>query len=141
MKYLSIIKYALLLLSVVIAVWGITSYTEGDASTEGGISAMISFAGIMLGLTAALVVVMPVISIVQNPASAKRSLIGIALMAIVFFVAYAMAGAEPITLASGKILDNPTELKFSDFALYSTYITFGALIVAMVGSELYKAIK
>ncbi len=141
MKYLSIIKYVLLLLSVVIAVWGISSYTENDPSTEGGISAMITFAGIMLGLTAALVVIMPVISIAQNPASAKRSLIGIALMGVVFFAAYAMADIEPITLANGEILDNPTELKFSDIALYSTYITFGALVVAMVGSELYKAIK
>lgn len=131
----------MLILAVVICGYAIGNYTEGDVSTEGGISIMLTFAGVMFALTAAMVILMPIFGILQNPKSAAKSLIGIAVVAVIFVVAYALSGAEPITLASGKVLDDVAELRFADVALFATYIMAGLLVVTMVGSELYKAIK
>lgn len=139
MKYLSIIKYALLLLSVVFVVYAIASFEPNVA--EGGIEAMLYWAYALIFLTIGLAVLMPLVGIAQNPKSAKKSLVGVLFLAVIFVVSWVLASDDPITLAGGTIVDNVMELKFADMGLWATYFTFAGVLLAIVGSEIYKLFK
>ncbi|MDE5944206.1 MAG: hypothetical protein K2G93_01295 [Rikenella sp.] len=136
MKYLPIIKYALLIVSAILLVLGMV---QGEGSAMLDVMLVWSFA--MVILTIALTVVMPLVAVFQNPKSAVRSLIGLGILVVVFLVSYALATDEPIRLASGKMMDDTFDLKFSDTALWMTYITFAGVILSILFGELYKVFK
>ncbi|MEG1606601.1 MAG: hypothetical protein RR066_04785 [Mucinivorans sp.] len=133
LKYLSIIKYILLIVSAIFVVLGVTS--------DDNVGMMLNWSYLMLFITIGLAVIMPMFGIAQNPKSAMKSLIGIALVALVFFVSWALSEATPIKLANGSMLTNPGELIFSDMALWSTYIMFVGVIISIVFGEIYKLFK
>lgn len=139
MKYLPIIKYILLIVSAVLIVLGATTFVEGEESVT--LNMMLLWALVMVILTIVLVIVMPLLAVFQNPKSAKRSLIGLGVLVVVLLVSYALASDDPIRLASGKLMDDSFELKFSDTALYATYIAFIGVIGSIIFGEVYKLIK
>ncbi len=139
MKYLSIIKYILLIVSAVLVVLGAATFVEGEESVT--LNMMLVWALVMVLLTIALVIIMPLFAVFQNPKSATRSLIGLGVLVVVLLVSYALASDEPIRLASGKMMDDSFELKFSDTALYATYIAFIGVILSILFGEVYKLIK
>lgn len=133
MKYLSIIKYILLIMSAILVALGATGVMDIDA--------MLLWAFGMIILTIALAIIMPVFGVLQNPKSATGSLIGLGSLVVVILVSYALASDEPIKLVSGKVIDDSFNLKFSDMGLYATYIMFAGVIVSLVFGELYKVFK
>lgn len=136
MKYLPIIKYALLIVSAILLVLGMV---QGEGSAALDVMLVWSFA--MVILTIALTIIMPLIAVFQNPKSAVRSLIGLGILVVVFLISYALATDDPIRLASGKVMDDTFDLKFSDTALWMTYITFAGVILSILFGELYKVFK
>lgn len=132
MKYLSIIKYALLLLSLVVVVVGVAGIS---------LDAMLMWAGVMLVLTIAMALIMPLFGVFENPQSAKGSLIGLGLIALLFVVSYLLSTADPITMAGGEVFDSKGALLYADTALWSTYISFGVAAISIVGSEVYNLFK
>lgn len=131
MKYLPIIKYALLILSVLAVILGIMS----------NVDIMMLWAYLILFVTIALTIIMPLIGVLQNPQAAKGGLVGLVAILLVFGVSYLLASDEAITLASGAVIDSKGALIFSDTALFATYITFAGVIVSIIGSEIYKSFK
>lgn len=136
MKYLPIIKYALLIVSAILLVLGMV---QGEGSAALDVMLVWSFA--MVILTIALTIIMPLIAVFQNPKSAVRSLIGLGILVVVFLISYALATDDPIRLASGKVMDDTFDLKFSDTALWMTYITFAGVVLSILFGELYKVFK
>lgn len=132
MKYLPILKYALLLLSVAAIILGMVADS---------IDLMLVWSYALIFLTIGLTIIMPLIGLLQDPKAALRSMIGLGAIVLVFGVSYALSSAEPIKLASGAMMDNVTALRFSDTALYAMYISFSAVIVSILGSEIYKSFK
>lgn len=133
MKYLSIIKYLLLVVSFVLVALGITGTMEVDT--------MLLWTGIVLALTVLLVLFMPLIGVAQNPKSAVGSLIGLGGLAVVCLIGWFLASGDPIRLANGELVDDAGKLKFTDMALIATYIMFIAVILSLAFGELYKAFK
>lgn len=139
MKYLSIIKYILLIVSAILVMAGAVLGIEDSESAA--LNMMLVWSFVMIVLTIVLTIVMPLITVFQNPKSAVRSLIGLGLIVVVFLVSYALATDDPITLASGKVIDDSFDLKFSDTALWATYIAFAGVILSILYGELYKVFK
>lgn len=139
MKYLSIIRYVLLIVSAILILAGAVTYTEGEENAL--FDTMLVWSFVMIILTIALTIIMPLIAVFQNPKSAVRSLIGLGIIVVVFLVSYALATDTPIPLASGKVIDDSFSLKFSDTALYATYIAFAGVILSILYGELYKVFK
>lgn len=139
MKYLSIIKYILLIVSAILVMAGAVLGIEDSESAA--LNMMLVWSFVMIVLTIVLTVVMPLITVFQNPKSAVRSLIGLGLIVVVFLISYALATDDPITLASGKVIDDSFALKFSDTALWATYIAFAGVILSILYGELYKVFK
>lgn len=138
MKYLSIIKYILLIVSAVIVLYGAFSY--GPDSTS-GLDTMLWWGYILVLLSAAMALIMPLFGIAQDPKKAVKSLLGLGLLVVIFLVSYGMASDAPIKLASGKTFDNTSQLIFSDTSLYAMYIMFGCVVLSLVVTEIYKAVK
>ena len=136
MKYLPIIKYVLLIVSAVLLAFGMV---QGEGSVA--LDVMLVWSLVMVLLTIALTIIMPLVAVFQNPKSAVRSLIGLGILVVVFLISYALATDDPIRLASGKIMDDSFELKFSDTSLWITYITFAGVILSILYGELYKVFK
>ncbi|MCC8062343.1 MAG: hypothetical protein LIO68_03760 [Rikenellaceae bacterium] len=139
MKYLSIIKYILLIVSAIVVIAGAVTFVDGEENAT--LNLMLGWSFAMVILTIVLTIVMPLVAVFQNPKSAVRSLIGLGVIVVVFLVSYALATDDPITLASGNVIDNSFELKFSDTALYATYIAFAGVILSILYGELYKVFK
>lgn len=139
MKYLSIIKYVLLIVSAILVIAGAVTFVEGEENAT--LNLMLGWSFAMIVLTIALTVIMPLIAVFQNPKSAVRSLIGLGIIVVVFLISYALATDDPITLANGDVIDNSFKLKFSDTALWATYIAFAGVILSILYGELYKVFK
>lgn len=131
MKYLPILKYALLILSVLAMIFGIAS----------NLDIMLWWAYLVLGLTIALTIIAPLVGVFQDPKASRGSMVGLVAILVVFGVSYLLSSSEAITLASGAVIDNKGTLIFSDTALYATYITFAGVIVSIIASEIYKSFK
>lgn len=142
MKLIPYIKYILLIASFIAVVVGMVTYdSDAPRTVTAGLDFMFVFSFVLVCITILTAIVMPLVGIAQNPKSALRSLFGLAILVVVFFVSYLLSSTDPITLPSGAVLDSPGALIFSDIALYSMYIAFAATILSIVGSELYKIFK
>lgn len=136
MKYLPIIKYVLLIVSAILLILGMV---QGEGSVA--LDVMLVWSLIVVLLTIAATIIMQLIAMFMNPKSAVRSLIGLGILVVVFLISYALATDDPIRLTSGKVLDDSFDLKFSDTALWMTYLTFCGVILSILWGEIYKVIK
>ena len=75
MKYLSIIRYAFLAISVVTVLLFFVGLSDVDL--------MLNWAYILLGLTIAVAILFPAANLAQNPQGAIRSLVGLAIVVVV----------------------------------------------------------
>ena len=140
MKYLSIIKYALLIVSTVLVIIGTVTFSD-VAEVHSGLDTMLIWGLVMVVLAVVAVILMPLLGVAQNPKSAKRALVGLGALVVVVLVSYALATDEPIKLASGKVMDDSFDLIFSDTALWALYITFAGVIISILATEFYKVFK
>lgn len=136
MKYLAIIRYILLALSVIIVIYGLSAANEST-----GVEVMLQWTSILLYATVAAVIVFPMMVMMQNPKSAVRSLIGLAILVVVALVAYSLSTTDPIITAGGQVLSNPSELLLADVGIYTTYIVFCGVILSILFSEVYNLTK
>jgi len=108
---------------------------------------MESFIDISLWVAMGMVVVaalasfiMPIINSLSHPKTLIKSAVGVAVIAILFFVCYAIAGDE----VSKRFLESgltPGVSKFSGGLLMTMYVLFVIAMIGIVFSEINKALK
>lgn len=133
MKYLSIVRYLFLAISVL----AVGSYFVGVADVD----AMLYWAYVLLGLTVASVIILPLLNVISNPKGAASSLLGLVIVAAVLGVTYSMASDAPIVNSAGGFFEDSLELKLSDMGLYTTYFTMATTILIVVGGEIRNIFK
>lgn len=133
MKYLSILRYILLAVSVLTVLLYFVGAVDVDL--------MLQWAYVLLGASVVAAVLFPVFNIVQNPKGAVGSLVGLVVVAVVVGIAYALSGSEPVILSDGTILDNVLTLKLSDTGLFATYAAMTVTLLAVVMGELSNMFK
>jgi hypothetical protein len=93
-------------------------------------------------LTAGLTILFEIISLVLRPKNAVRSLISIAVLAVVIFISYSLGDPTPLVLPGYQGTDNVASmLLLSDMFLYSTYFLIGILVVAILYSEVSRIFR
>lgn len=133
MKYLSVIRYILLVVSfLVVALFFTGTITQVDT--------MLNWAYLLLGISIALALLMPAFNFAKNPKGAVRSLLGLVVVVVVLAVAYSMSDATPIVTPAATY-DNEVALRLSDTGLFTTYFAFGAAIISIVFLEVYNMFK
>ncbi len=139
MKYLSIIRIVLIVISVVVV--AVPFMTQGSAP-QPEVDTMLRWTYAMVGLGLASVILLPLFNVAKNPKSAIRSLIGLAIVAVVVLVAYSLSDATPIyTPGNPEGYTDAMELKLSDTGLITTYIALGVAVLSIVVTEAYKLFK
>jgi len=139
MKYLSIIRIVLIVVSVAIVAGAFL--TQGTAP-EPNVDAMLRWTYAMIGIATLCALLFPVINIAKNPKSAVRSLIGLAIVAVIVLIAYSLSDATPIyTPGNTEGYTNALELRLSDTGLITTYFALGIAVLSIVVTEVYKLFK
>ena len=133
------ISWALLLISVVLAVWAFTRF--GGSGEGAAVETMLYWAYAMLIF--ALVAVLCVglyITATTNPKSLVRIGIAIAAAAVLCLIAYLLASGKPALGFTGTTPPTAGELKLTDTVLNLTYILGAGAIVAIIAGEIISGI-
>ena len=100
---------------------------ETDLEAQASIiSPFISFAKWILIITAVVAVVFSLMNLVKHPKVLKRSLIGVAIMAVFLIVAYSTASDAAVTDSVGRILEDGEAGSVSKWV--STGINFSGIL-------------
>lgn len=80
-----------------------------------------------------------VMSFLLSPKESAKGLLGIAFIAVVLFIAYALSSAEPIKLPGQEALyTNAFDLRLADVMMYSAYGLLGLTFVSIILSYFVK---
>jgi len=106
------------------------------------LSPFITFSTTLLIAITALTVAFSILNIFKNPKVLKRSLIGLAGLAVLLAIAYSMASDAEVVDTLGKVLENGEAGSVSKWV--STLINYsfilGAIGLAIVGLDFVKAL-
>ena len=133
------ISWALLIISVVLAVWAFTRF--GGSGEGGAVETLLYWAYAMLIF--ALIAVLCVglyIAVKTDPKSLVRIGIAIAAAAVLCLIAYLLASGKPALGFTGATPPTAGELKLTDTVLNLTYILGVGAIVAIIAGEIISGI-
>ena len=134
------ISWALLIISVGLAVWAFTQFN--GSGEDRAVNTILVWAYIMLGIALVAVLCMGLyISATTNPKSLARIGIGLGAAAVLCLVAYLLASGAPAIGFTGATPPTASELKLTDTVLNLTYILGGAAILAIICGEIMSAIR
>lgn len=146
-KLSKILNFVLIALLIVTAVFAGMFYFGGEIEgaaydTPVHTDSFLNWGIFLVFATAAITIVFEIISLILRPKNAIRSLISIAVLAVVVFISYSLGDATPLTLPGYEGPDNVASmLILSDMFLYSTYFLIGILIVAILYTEIAKVFR
>ena len=95
------------------------------------------WAYVLVGLAIIVAVIFPAIRMIMNPKNAKKTLIGLAGIAVIVFIAWQLASDEVLQLATDQPDNVPHVLKMAGAQLGTMYI----LLVLAVLSIFYTEIR
>lgn len=105
-------------------------------------ASLLNWAYILFIIAVISAVIFPIVRLFTRPKQAMKSFIGLAALAVVVLIAYAMADGTPMNIIGYTGSDNvPSRLVFSDTIIYTMYILFGAAIIAIFATELLRKIR
>ena len=121
---------------------GISQIDEGD-SFVGDVSGLFQMGYILVFIAVlSALVVFPIRSLIANPKSGLPVVIGIVVVAIIYFVS---AAISETTLTQTLLnLDNPptaTDLNFTSGILGTSFVLIILAVLSLIGSEIYKLVK
>ena len=131
-KSLTIVLYVLLGIS---ALLGILFYVDSVDS-----EILIYWCYALFGLGAVSAIIFPILTMAQNPAGAKSALIGVGALALVFVIAYVLAGDEMLPKYK-NFISGPEASRRVGMGLIAFYILAAGAIVATVFSGVTKLFK
>ena len=134
------VSWALLLISVGLAVWAFTQF--GGSGKEAAVNTILVWAYVMLAI--ALIAVLCVglyVSATTDPKSLVRIGIGLGAAAILCLVAYFLASGAPAIGFTGTKPPTASELKLTDTVLNLTYILGAGAVGAIIIGEIISAIR
>jgi NADH:ubiquinone oxidoreductase subunit 6 (subunit J) len=106
------------------------------------IDIFIYVAEILIIVGAVIAIVMPLIKSLDNPGSLLKTAIGVAILAVVFFVAYSISDGEVLPkYAADPFNLTPGMSKFVGGSLITVYGLFIIAILGIVLTEINKAVK
>ena len=105
-------------------------------------ASLLNWAYVLFVIAVIAAVIFPIVRLFTRPKQAMKSFIGLAALAVVVLIAYAMADGTPMNIIGYSGTDNvPSRLIFSDTIIYTMYILFGAAIIAIFATELLRKVR
>ena len=94
----------------------------------------------LLIIAVALTVVFPIIHVLREPSTLLRSAIGVGVIVVLFVISYALSDSE-VNLKAAALGVTPTSSRLIGAGLIMFYITLVLSILALIYSEISKALK
>ncbi len=138
-----IFSWTLMGVSVIVALVYFFRISGAEAEQEIVVAEpYILWALILLGLTAFLAILFPIINIVLNPKNAVKALLGLITIGVVFLIGYLGSDTTPIESAvSNPDFSDPAVLRFADTGIIATYILLGVAILSLIFTGVRSLIK
>lgn len=142
-KILKVLSWLLMGVSVGLTVYFfVASDFDNLIQVEGILEPFIIWAYILFGLAALSALAFPIYYFIRNPKNALNTLLGLAIMAVVFGTGYFMADATPIVGSTNEPnFSNVNVLVLTDAGLIGTYIMFGAALLLMLYTGVRSVFK
>ena len=137
MKYLSLIRYVMLGIGVLL----VLLFYLGVTGVSQSVDLMIRWTYILLFLAIVCAVVFPLVNLVKNPTGAMRTLVGLGVVVVILLISYLAASDAPITTSAGNVVDDATTLKLSDMGIISAYIALALSIIVIIWGEIRNVFK
>ena len=100
------------------------------------------FAMVLFIFAAAMAVVFPLISLALNPKGAMKTLVVLAIAAVIIFVSFSMASDAILDIPGYTGTDNvPASLKFAGTSLNTMYVMFILTIGSVIFAEVARIFK
>ena len=141
-----ILRIGLIVLFAISALLTLLFYAGGEeinGVTPKFTELFIIWAYILTGIAVGFTVFFPVIQMITNPKNAKKGLMGIAALAVIIVIAYALASNEILNINNAELAkyNVPSTLKYAGMMLYSVYVLAFIAIASMLYSEVSKIFK
>jgi len=94
----------------------------------------------LLFIAVALTIVFPIIHMLREPSTLIRSAIGVGIVVVLFILSYALADSE-VNLKAAAVGVTPTSARLIGAGLIMFYITLVLSVLALIYSEISKALK
>lgn len=150
-KITSVLLYALMAISAILLIIfykitaGIPEGTDFDTQVEiyGGILDIIMYwAYILFGIAAVAALVFPLVRMFTRPKEAVKTLISVAVIAVVVFISYTLSDDTILELPGYTGDDNvPGTLKFAGTILGTGLLLFFGVIASIIYVEISKIFK
>ena len=119
---------------------GDDAIVEDEALQNGILSPFITFSIITLAVTAGIAVIYSLLNLFKDPAVLKRTLLGVAVLAVLFVAGYAVASDGAVTDQLGKVLEGGEA--GSGSKMISALINFSFILGAIgLGFFLFDFVK
>ena len=143
-KYINYVLYLIFAITLVYVVmfyfgeWNEDSAYPHPVSTD----AFLNWANILIWITIVITLVFELFHIVMNPKSAVRTLISVAIILGIVFIAYSLSDSAEMNIIGYNGTDNvPSMLTMAGTMLYTTYILFGVTVAVILYAELSRFFK
>jgi hypothetical protein len=139
-KFIKIVLWVLLILSICVLVWG--SIKGFEANDGAATNLLLYWAYIVLGIALASVICLGLyITATTNPKGLIKIGIAVVGAAVLFGICYLLASGAPAIGYSGATPPTATELKMTDTILNMAYIVGGAAILSIIVGEVLMTIR
>lgn len=107
---------------------------------DGMLDTYLFYAYLLFGVGAVLAIVLPLISMAQNPKALKKVLFGILLAAGLVVVSYLLASGDAVSV---NLAEEPTAFtyKITDTGLILTYILLGVAFFSIIAGSVMNMVK
>lgn len=141
LKIVTIIMFAITLVILGMFIWG-GNVPDQQYTTPVYTASLLNWGYVLFIIAVIAAVIFPVVRLFTRPKQAMKSFIGLAALAVVVLIAYAMADGTPMNIIGYSGTDNvPSRLILSDTIIYTMYILFGAAVVAIIATELLRKVR
>lgn len=141
LKIVTIVMFAVTAVILGMFIWG-GDVPDQQYTTPVYTASLLNWAYVLFVIAVIAAVIFPIVRLFTRPKQAMKSFIGLAALAVVVLIAYAMADGTPMNIVGYSGTDNvPSRLIFSDTIIYTMYILFGAAIIAIFATELLRKVR
>jgi len=136
MKHISIVRYVLMAVSIVVILFGWILAKDEAA----GIDLLLRWLYVVMGIAVVCVIVFSVYALLQNPKSAVQSLIGLGAIVVILGITWALSSGETVVTPT-KTYTDVSMLKLADTSLYAMYVLLAGAVLAVLFGELRSFLK
>lgn len=129
-------KYLLYVLFAVSLVFIVGFFIDQDAVLD----SFLYYAYILVGIAILSIVILPLLSLGNNPKGLKRLLMTVVLAVVFVGVSYALASSDPLVVKI-NVEANENTLKLTDAGLILTYILSVGAFIAIISGGIIKMVR